>query len=522
MTHRPSRTAILSLICFAVLLIAGLLFYLWGIDSWKFAYIGDEWDFFIFAKDLIGRGSSVHAFQMDGVFDKNPVLGSLWQALFLALFGATNTAWRLSNIVLYIPMGTFLYLWLKDVFGLPTARYGLVLLGFSAPLANFFKIGYVNPIAIALLVILLYIAHQAATKSQAIYAVVAGVLLGISFYIHLGLIFPLIIGVYIMLVALVTDQSIPKRQIAIMLTVYLVCITPGVQSMRDGTYLAAVRSEELMVYDAESAAAIGQNILSIFGSFFFNLDPFNNHFVSGPHLDLISRTLFLFGMVWGIWVVKLPYARAIFGTYILTCIVSAVLSPDPWIGVTRSIILVPFGLAFASIALGQLHTRYRHLAVVLTIAIVCLNMYQSQHGVFAKEGHHAFSLLLRETSYARENNYSHVMLLDGRNLTLHDRNLATMLAAYQLEGITFVHSLVDENPIRCDDPLNNTYHVVRFADDSVANHYYLANLPCQSMVSYQVLTNYYYYQPDRFIVFRQGSDGSVTRQMDVITDQSPQ
>lgn len=504
-----------------LLLTGGFLFYLWGINSWKFAYIGDEWDFFIFAKALVEGELSAYVFQMDGVFRMNPVLGSLWQALFLSFFGISNTAWRLSNIVLYIPMGAFFYLWLKDGFGLSTARYGLVLIGFSAPLANYFKIGYVNPIAVALLVILLYVAHQAATKSQAVYAVVTGMLLGISFYMHLGLIFPFIIGAYMMLLVLATARPTPKRQLAIILAMYLLCIAPGLQSMRDGTYLASVRTEAPFVYDTMSALAIGRNTFNIFGSFFFDLDPFNNHFISGPHLDLVSRTLFLFGLVWGVFVVKFPHARVVFGTYIIACIVSGILMPDPWISVTRAILLVPFGVAFVSIALGHLHTWYKYAAVILTIAIIVLNMYQSQHGVFAKEGYHAYALILREVTYAQNHDLSPTILLDGRSLALHSRNVSAMMEAYQFENVTFEQTHVDEYPDLCDNLRRGNYHIVTFTDDTAANHY-LANLPCRSSLSHQQLTNYYYYEPDRFITFRQAADGTITKHIDFRDDQFPQ
>lgn len=81
--------AIASLFLFA--------YYVRGLDSWKFLFIGDEYGFFWYAQLLLSRDPSETApLEASGCFEFFPMITSWWQALFLRAFGETNWAWRAS------------------------------------------------------------------------------------------------------------------------------------------------------------------------------------------------------------------------------------------------------------------------------------------------------------------------------------------------------------------------------------------------------------------------------------------
>lgn len=87
------------------LLLAGsvalVLFYQRGVDSWQYAFIGDEYGFLTFAISLLNKPfAEASPLEASGYADFFPMLLSWWQALFLYLFGEHNAAWRLSVAVI--------------------------------------------------------------------------------------------------------------------------------------------------------------------------------------------------------------------------------------------------------------------------------------------------------------------------------------------------------------------------------------------------------------------------------------
>ncbi len=77
--------------------LALILFYQRGVDSWRYAFIGDEYGFLGYAISLIKKPfNEASVLEASGYAEFFPMLLSWWQALFLYLFGEHNGAWRLS------------------------------------------------------------------------------------------------------------------------------------------------------------------------------------------------------------------------------------------------------------------------------------------------------------------------------------------------------------------------------------------------------------------------------------------
>jgi hypothetical protein len=105
-------------ICILALIVVALIFYyLHGLDSWKFAFIGDEYGFFWFAERLIPRSwSESYLLEASGCFEFFPMFTSWWQACFMRFFGATNVSWRASMVVITALSAPAFYLFLKGAF----------------------------------------------------------------------------------------------------------------------------------------------------------------------------------------------------------------------------------------------------------------------------------------------------------------------------------------------------------------------------------------------------------------------
>jgi 4-amino-4-deoxy-L-arabinose transferase-like glycosyltransferase len=91
-----------------------LAFYASGFNSWKYAFIGDEYAFYWRAEELLEEGLlKLNWFEASGVYGDHPLALSGWQAVFLGIFGRTNFAWRLSAAVLTVICLPPLYLLLR-------------------------------------------------------------------------------------------------------------------------------------------------------------------------------------------------------------------------------------------------------------------------------------------------------------------------------------------------------------------------------------------------------------------------
>ena len=74
-----------------VMLIAatGTCYALFGVMSWKFSMVGDEWPFFEYARMIVERRMLVNPFGLNGVYGIHRVLESYSQAIFLWLLGSS-------------------------------------------------------------------------------------------------------------------------------------------------------------------------------------------------------------------------------------------------------------------------------------------------------------------------------------------------------------------------------------------------------------------------------------------------
>jgi len=209
-----------SFIFIATTSIVAVLYFSIGVNSWKFSYVGDEWIFYTFAKNLLKN--PVNPFHLQGAYPETPVLGSYIQAFFLKLLGENNFAWRLSNIICIIPLSIFFYLFLNKLFNKKVAVLGTLTMQSSFYLANFFKIGKPIPLSLVLFVALLYLGLKCAEKKSNLFLLLYGAILGISFYIYIGPIFPVIFIPY--LVFILIGKMNFKQLVASFLKVAIVYI----------------------------------------------------------------------------------------------------------------------------------------------------------------------------------------------------------------------------------------------------------------------------------------------------------
>lgn len=414
-----------------------LLYYSWGVNQWQFSFVGDDWPFYRFARNIVIHHFFFNPFDFDGVFLQNSVLSSMYQALFLQLFGFTNFAWRLSNIILIVPITIFLYLWVKKLFGATTALYSTLFLQCSFYLANFFKIGKNMPQALALFVVCLFLATKISKNPSKKNFFLLGIMLGISFYIYIGPLFPLMIWPLLLPLLEPTKKKQLLKKSVFLIFGYLLLLLPLLFQVHT---LAGPVGKTLFHHEFISLWQILVNIIHNFLLFYHNFDYLYNHFVAGPYLDPITATFALLGTTVAIMKRKNKPFFLVLLVYVCTCVVIGVTSPYRYAPTTRGIFFLPFGAIFAGIALTFLLQQYKniHALVVASLFFVVfgLNVYQSQIGVFKQTGYSGTSLLVKTMFEAKiQPPQPYLLLISDHNRYIGAQFIPDFQEAYGLQNV---------------------------------------------------------------------------------------
>ncbi len=413
-----------------------LIYYSWNINSWKFSFVGDEWPFYIFAKEIVMKNFLVNPFDFNGVYSQNTTLSSIYQALFLQLFGFSNFAWRLSNIVLIIPITIFFYKWMKKSFNPEIALFSTILLQCSFYLANFFKVGKNMPQALALLIICSYYSVVCAKHPSKKNFFILGILLGFSFYIYIGPIFPLIIWPF--LLPLLAGKTIKQalRLSPFFILGYVSLLLPALLQLSS---LGGPAGKTIIHMEFTDNTQILKNIFHNFLLFYKNYDYLFNQFVAGPYLDVVTIIFALLGTFIVIFHLRKSKYLFLLLAYISACVIIGFTSPYAYAPTTRGIFFLPFGAAFAGIALFYALKKIPNYFIIpILFLVLLLNFHLSQIGVFNISGYTGTALLIKSLQDAQINNIkqNNILLLSERNYFVY-KDLNHMRQAYNLEKVPF-------------------------------------------------------------------------------------
>lgn len=188
---------------FLVLLIQFLatLFYAAGVADLRYSFIGDEYATYEFAKGIATGEVQINLFSPEGVYGENPVMGSVYQATVMKIFGINIYGWKLSSMLIIFPLGLLMFYMIKKLSDVKTAFTSLIMLDMSFYLHNFFQIGYLNNLSLLTLVVIMYLlAHiEARSRQDYIWFFALGLLTGLSWYFYIGKLFIFIVTAYLLI-----------------------------------------------------------------------------------------------------------------------------------------------------------------------------------------------------------------------------------------------------------------------------------------------------------------------------------
>lgn len=455
-----------SILCFTTTL--AIIYFSWGINSWKFSFVGDEWPFYDFAREIVIKNFSLNPLSFSGVYQQNSVLVSFYQAIFLKTLGFSNLAWRMSNIILIIPITIFFYYWVRNSFGSSTALFSTLILQSSFYLANFFKIGNIMPQSFILFILCFYFSQKLSQDRKIVTAFLLGIFLGLSFYVYIGPLFPFFVWSYLLFFLNVKNI---RQTFPLMITVFVSYILFLMPIFIFSSQLDGPAGKTFLAREYSDNKQILINIFHNFLLFYKNYDYLYNHFVSGPYLDVISRLLAFFGSIFLIFKLKqLPFLQ-LFLSYLSIVIIIGLTSPYSYAPATRGLFFLPFGFIFAALILNNLR-KSLSLPILLAIFVLIFlfNLYQSQIGIFKDAGFTYTSQIIKLMQEIKEKH-------DGRKLTLvisansnyNHQNLTSMREAYDLDVIPFY--ILNSHEWSCPQNEKSTFMILENDFDALAQIY---------------------------------------------------
>jgi len=297
----------------AIVLALGLGYFAlaaWDLNSWRFAVIGDEYSFFLYAWQLLKGVLSKPLLTGLGNYGMHPAFSSYLQAASMRLWGIDNYGWRISNVLVVASALPFWYMLVRSI---ATERVALLATGFLACshyLIGFGKIGYNNLQALWPVCVSVAFLFLAMRKDSLLGYWLAGTVAGLGFYVFaLARLAAPALG----LLMLLYRSPFRRRNwlpwaallLGIGVTAWPIIAEPGgsevlwQQTVFGDTGIGAID---------EIARRVGSNSLRALFSFLISRK--NTHFVYGAHLDPLTGSLAvagLFGLFMGWRKVKAPW-----------------------------------------------------------------------------------------------------------------------------------------------------------------------------------------------------------------------
>ncbi len=360
------------------------------LTSWKWAWWGDEGEFFITAKNIVKEGNW-NFFNLRGAYGYHPTLDSLIHAAGMKLFGVNVVGWRLSEIFLTAAAVILIYILGTISSGRLNGFTAGVVLGSSHYLMEFNRIAYNNThmIFFSILVILLLVMAWRTQRAVLVYA--TGVAMGFCVHtIHGAKAIWVVVALMI-----ATSFSIKAKwkqacAIIIMLVGMSLVVIPSLLSNDIDNYVDKAKGQFFNRDKLEMKPSQITQITLLQSSLAFFLDkgPWYSHYIGGPLVDPITSTLLILGIILSCFCIQKRFERLILlwfvtGMFLIALSTNQILKAP----ITRLLYLLPPVALLAGTAVSGIqsvlrsHCKMPHFAIrtlifIILMLIPIINFYQ--------------------------------------------------------------------------------------------------------------------------------------------------
>ena len=332
------------------LLFAFFAINLHDLQDWYYAAIGDEYLFYEHATRIVDGGMA-RPFSQEGVYNKHPVMNSVFQAGVMQVFGADYFGWKFSetlNAALTIPA---IYLLGHQLGGRRSAIVAAAIFAFSHYVLAFAHTGYNNlsPLPVAAWAVALFVLGWRRESPILLYA--AGLIAGLGFYTHYSAraVLPIIV-----LFSLSMGSARRLTHLWPLGLGFALTIVPTFAVEQEGV-LTRMFGQVVGGYTEVVTGSVGQRVLD---NIVLNLPAFNysatvHTYVYGPLLDPVSGLLAALGIAFALGNLRDPGCRLLLVWFAVAMFMTGILSPYPHVAVTRLIFVVPPLTLLAGLMAGR-------------------------------------------------------------------------------------------------------------------------------------------------------------------------
>jgi len=340
-----------------LLLIVALDLLLVGHDmtQWWWAGTPDETDFFGVAKSIATGLSQRPLLSEAGVFTFQPVLSSVYPALFMMVFGVNAFAWKLSSAVALAGALPFTYLLVRELWDRRAALIAALFLGTAQMAVGFSHFGYNNVQVYLPLAGALGVLAWARTCRSLLGYYLAGCIAGLGFYTYYTAraVAPLL---FLLIWScdgfpLARRMRTPTVALALGLGLTILPIFSDLGTAVGNMLHLAVSGEQVSTLGAAIGRVLVHWWLSIVHGLWY---PGPHHFQSNPINDPISGTLAIVGLCLCLGGWRRGNGRFLFLAYLLSAFLVGATSQHSRPPLTRLLFLSPLTAVLAAVAADQL------------------------------------------------------------------------------------------------------------------------------------------------------------------------
>ena len=293
-----------------LLVLAAVAVYLWRVDAWWFALVGDEYRNFDIAQLILKQHDRAyvlaHLFQLEGGLEGlDPYACSLVQAASMRLLGVNSFGWRFSSLYCAALALPFFYRFLRTFLSRRAALATTVVMAASHYIIAFGKIGY-DKFQAYLAMGMLLAASACAVRTRRLIAFVGlGFSAALCFYVYPAALYILPLPAFLLLfyVPPTSRATLARWGMAGLVTALTIFPLPFqptyFEGKRPGTVyynpeLIASRERLIHHFWANGVYALYSPVL--LGS--------EDHFVTSSYVDPLTGTLFLVGIASALWLFR--------------------------------------------------------------------------------------------------------------------------------------------------------------------------------------------------------------------------
>jgi hypothetical protein len=315
------------------------------LENWRYTAIGDEGPFYNLPIRMLDDPNLNWFNHDDGPYTQ-PVLGSAWHALNMAVFGRDLFGWKMGSLTAIAVTIPALYWLLREAIGTRTAIFGAMFLGASHYLFAYAHTGYNNVFPLFPTVSAIALMVSGLKRNSYTLLFLSGVMAGLGCYTY----FSSRAAIVIIAVAFLTLAPKLRRNLDAL----------AVGALGFGMTLAPLFAVEGwdVVSKTFDRSAVGKDtpFLEQLADnlprtiFAFNFNPHNLHYTAGALLDEITVTLAIAGLALCAFRIKTFAYRLFVIWFCIALIVTGLFSEYGVVTISRLHYALPPLAAFAAIA----------------------------------------------------------------------------------------------------------------------------------------------------------------------------